>query len=46
MDNHPLDDRDVIPYVEEEPDESEAYKQEREDERMDEHFIPSEGNVY
>jgi hypothetical protein len=58
MDNHPLDDRDTTPWqdaeselsdntlTEDDGEDQEAYKQDREDERMDEHFAGSEGNVY
>jgi hypothetical protein len=52
----PLDDRDTTPWEEAESESSddtltededqEAYKQEREDARMEEHFHGSEGNVY
>lgn len=39
----PLDDRDVAPWADDQDDEdAETYKQEREVERMDEHFAPSE----
>jgi hypothetical protein len=40
----PLDDRDAYPWMEDE--DAEAYKQEREDERLEEYLHPSEGNVY
>lgn len=45
-DDAPLDDRDVVPWDEPEDEDTDAYKQEREDERLNEHFAPSEGNVY
>ena len=41
----PLDDRDTTPWEDYDEDQ-EAYKQEREDARLEEHFHGSEGNVY
>ncbi len=52
MTTQPLDDRDTTPWDEAdgetitENEDQEAYKQEREDARMEEHLHGSEGNVY
>lgn len=45
MDTQPLDDRDTTPWEDDGEDQA-AYQKEREDERLDAYFAPSEGNVY